>query len=326
MRAAGHSSAERGTLEVAVAGRVAEATLRRLTERAPYLDLVRVPSLPRADGRGSDAEVLLVAGLSSPEAAAVVTKLPRLRWVHACSSGVDRLVAPGVLRQGIRLTRTAHARAAPMAEYVVTATLALYRRLPELLAAQREQRWERLAVAGLAGASVGFVGAGAVARAAATRFRAFGTRLLALRRRPSPLPEFDEVWGWGRLRELLQAVDVVVIACALTPETHRLIGAAELDSMRPSAVLVNVARGAVVDETALVDALERGAIAGAALDVFEHEPLPESSPLWRMPGVIVTPHQAAAVPGVWEAVADEFLMNHERFMAGAPLLHEVVLG
>lgn len=311
---------------VIVAGRVQEAALSRIAVRAPGVDLVRLSSPTSAIGRGADAEILLVAGLSGAEVATVVARLPRLRWVHACSSGVDRLVAPGVLRENLRLTRTSRARAEPMAEYVIAATLALYRRLPELLAAQREQRWQRLEVARLAGATVGFVGAGAVARAAARRFRAFDTRVLVVRGRSVAAPEFDAVWGPARLLDLLAAADVVVVACALTPETHRLIGPRQLAAMKRSAVLVNVARGAVIDEQALVDALQRGAIAGAALDVFEHEPLPASSPLWRLPGVIVTPHQAGAVPGVWEAVADEFLANLERFVAGEALVDEVSRG
>jgi phosphoglycerate dehydrogenase-like enzyme len=225
--------------------------------------------------------------------------------------------------RALQVTRTARARAVPIAEHVLTMTLALLRRLPDLLDAQRDRRWERREVRGLRGATVGIVGAGAIGRATATRFRAFESRVIGIKREPQPLPEFDDVWAVSRLDELLALADVLVLSCPLTEETRHLLGRARLRSMKPTALLVNVARGAVVVEEDLLEALEEGIIAGAALDVFEREPLPPEQRFWRLANVIVSPHSAAADPSVRQAVAREFLDNLERFLDGEPLEHQV---
>jgi phosphoglycerate dehydrogenase-like enzyme len=221
------------------------------------------------------------------------------------------------------VTRTARARAVPIAEHVLTMTLALLRRLPELLEAQRDRRWERREVRGLQGATVGIVGAGAIGRATATRFRAFESRVIGIKREPQPLPEFDDVRAVSRLDELLALADVLVPSCPLTEETRHLLGRARLRLMKPTALLVNVARGAVVVEEDLLEALDEDVIAGAALDVFEREPLPPEHRFWRLPNVIVSPHTAAADPSVRQAVAREFLDSLGRYLQGEPLENEV---
>lgn len=270
----------------------------------------------------SDATVLFRARWRGPALAKVVTALPRLSWLHSASAGLDQVLIPEVVERGLIVTRTARARAAPIAEFVLATTLALVKRIPELLAAQQARRWQRPFPGTLAGSTVGIVGAGAIGRATAQRFRAFGTRVIGTKGSPVDLPEFDEVWAPERLDELLQAADVVVLACPLTEATRGLIDGRRLALMKPTAILVNVARGAVVVQADLVEALTTGVIAGAALDVFEEEPLPAEDPLWGMPKVIVSPHASSAGPGVWEAGVEEFFENLAWFLRGEALPNE----
>jgi phosphoglycerate dehydrogenase-like enzyme len=175
----------------------------------------------------------------------------------------------------------------------------------------------------LEGKTVAIIGAGSIGRAAAQRFRAFGTTVLGSKRTPEALPEFDEVVGPDGIGRLVREADVLVLACPLTPETRHLIDAASFGAMKPSAILVNVARGAVVVEEDLVAALRDGEIAGAALDVFETEPLPEDSPLWGMDNVLITPHVSYLGPGSERAIAAEFQENLRRYLAGEPLRNQI---
>jgi len=168
------------------------------------------------------------------------------------------------------------------------------------------------------------VGLGAIGTAIAERARALGLRVIAVRRHPpaDPAPAHEQ-WPASRLHDLLPVVDWLVIVAPHTPETQGLIGRDELARLRPSARLMNLARGALVDERALIAALRAGRLAGAALDVFEDEPLPRSSPLWDLPEVIVTPHTSGLGPRYWERVVEQFTANLRRFLAGEPLTNVV---
>ncbi len=264
------------------------------------------------------AEVLVAAGMSTDGFALAVRQLPGLAWVHTVSAGVDRYV-PALRGTGVALTRTEHARAAPMAEHVLAVSLALLRGLPAAWESGRSREWVRRKWRTLEGATVGIVGAGAVGRAAASRFAALGARCIGTKRTPSALPGFTAVLPPAELPVLLEASDVVVLTCPLTDATRGLIAASELSAMKPTAFLVNVARGGVVVEADLVEALHRGNIAGAALDVFEVEPLPADHPLWTAPNVIITPHSSSAVPTVKDAAISELTANLRRRLAGEPL-------
>jgi phosphoglycerate dehydrogenase-like enzyme len=181
-------------------------------------------------------------------------------------------------------------------------------------------------VTALEGRTIGLVGVGAIGSAVATRARAFGMRTIGLGRsdpRGRAVPGIDRLVSRAELPVLLAAADWVVVAAADTPETRGMIGATELAAMQPSAVLVNVARGSLVDEAALVSALRDGRIAGAALDVFATEPLPAESPLWDLPNVLVTPHVATNVPEYLARAVSAFAANVRRFLDGMPLEHQL---
>jgi len=276
-----------------------------------------------ADALLPDAEIVLGTALRPRNFAGAT----RVRWVHSTAAGVGHVLFPELVESPIVVTNARGMHARSMAEHVLGLMLAFTRRLHASRDAQRERRWtqgEQVRGAPsfeeLHGATLGIVGFGHIGRAVATAARAFGMRVLAVRRHPlaDPAPA-DEQWGPERLGELLERCDWVVLAAPHTGETERLLGAAELARMKPGARLVNVARGALVDEAALVAALRSGRLAGAALDVTAEEPLPADSPLWSLPEVIVTPHTSGVGPRFWERVAEQFADNLRRYLAGEPL-------
>ncbi len=211
--------------------------------------------------------------------------------------------------------------------------LALARRLPQTLRDQQERMWRPNVLVGeaspwlLAGRTMGIVGVGTLGEAIAVRAKAFDMRVIGLRRNPARgLPKgFDDVVGPDDRERLLAESDVIVIAAPLTPETDRLIDAAAIATMKPGAIVINVARGQLIDEAALADALEAGRLGGAVLDVFPTEPLPSHSPLWALPNVIVTPHNSGFRTGHFDAVIDLFAENLKRFERGVELLNVVDL-
>jgi phosphoglycerate dehydrogenase-like enzyme len=213
----------------------------------------------------------------------------------------------------------------PIAEYVVMMCLAIARRLTQLMELQRERTWQPLRGRELGGMTVGIVGFGSIGSEIARLLAPFETRIIATRRRPElgGAPDNVELLGHDQLDELLRRSDVVVIAAPLTEETAGMIGAAQLQEMRESAWLINIARGRLLDEEALRRALEAGWIGGAVLDVFNDEPLPPESPLYGTPNVILTPHTSWSSDRVVDRSLDLFLANLRRFAAGEPL-HNVV--
>jgi phosphoglycerate dehydrogenase-like enzyme len=213
-----------------------------------------------------------------------------------------------------------------LAEFALAGLLYFAKDLPRMRRHQAAQAWAPFDVEELHGRTLGIVGYGDIGRAVAARARPFGMRTIGLRRRAGAGDEdhlADEVWPLPRLQELMAVSDDVVVALPLTPATRHLVGEAEIRALKPTAVFVNVGRGAVVDEAALVSALVEGRIKGAALDVFEKEPLPKESPLWRLDNVLLSPHTADHTR-TWLVDATRlFLQNLERFRRGEPLLTPV---
>ena len=256
----------------------------------------------------------------------LVADAPRLRWLHTASAGVDHVLTPEVLAQAesgaLALTDSGPAFGPAISEWVLMTMLAAARHLPEQQENQRDRSWQ--AVKGqreLYGATVGIVGLGPIGRAVAERAKAFGMRVIGLRRMMQPVDSVDDVLtGPGGLETLLAASDYVVLAAALTGETKHLIGAEQFAWMKPDAWLINIARGGMVDEAALIQALQSCQIAGAALDVFAAEPLPPDSPLWGMQNVLISPHNSGGwTPGLRARQLAIFVENLRRFAAGEVL-------
>lgn len=278
------------------------------------------------DAALGEARVLFRGGLSAEVLEHLLTHTPNLRWIHSVSAGVERVAIPGVLSRGLVVTNGRGVFSRPIAEYVVMMLLAIARRLPQLLELQRERTWQPLGGRELAGLTLGIVGYGSIGADVAALLQPFGTRILATRRHPergAGGATNVELLPGERLPELLRASDVVLVALPLTEETAGVIGADELQQMRPTAWLINIARGRLVDEAALRRALEAGWIGGAVLDVFNEEPLPPDSPLYGTPNLVLTPHSSWASDRVADRSIELFADNLRRFLAGESL-HNVV--
>ncbi len=256
----------------------------------------------------------------------VLEVAPALRWQQTPSAGVNHILTPTFLQRDIILTNGAGTFAIPIAEFVLTYILFHAKHLTELLALQAHHNWKRsikLPLQEVMDATLLIIGAGSIGQAIAQRASAFGMRVWGSRRNPQPTPGFDRVVSADEWRSLLPEADYVVLATPLTPETKGMIDAAVLRKMRPSAYLINIARGAVVDEAALITALNEGWIAGAGLDTFCTEPLPPDSPFWSLPNVFVTPHCSGFSSRIVERVLALFLDNLTRYQAGKPLRNVV---
>ena len=252
---------------------------------------------------------------------------PSLRWVQIHSAGADRPVYLQLHERGVTVTTASGANADVVAQTVVAGLLALARRFPQLMAAQREKRWASLMGGALprdlSGQQATIVGWGPIGQHVGRLVEAFGLKVAVVRSAASAPGVVPRALAFEQLHQLLPTTDWLVLACPLSDRTRGLVGAEALALLPPGAHLLNVARGEVVDETALVEALRDGRLGGAFLDVFRHEPLPQESPLWSMPNVIATPHSAGISDGNADRVADIFLANLRRRLAGEPLVNAV---
>lgn len=314
------------------AWQIPPAAVARLREWFPDVtfvhatdDATRAAALPECD-------VAFTWFMTAEEAAAAA----KLRWVHTSAVAVETFALAELFARGVIVSNSRGVQSHPIAEHVFAMLLALARRLPLALERQRERRWAQQEFAGehlpwlLRGRTLGLVGVGTIGSEVARRAAAFGMHTIAVRRRiEAGAPEgVHEVFPPEQLGVLLERADVVVISAPLTPETATLIGPAELKRMKLGAVLINVGRGQIVDQKALVSALQSGHLGGAALDVFHQEPLPPDDPLWTAPNVILTPHTSGFRQGHWDDVIELFAENLRRFRRGEPVRFRVdpVLG
>ncbi len=247
-------------------------------------------------------------------------RMPALRWIHSTGAGIDSFVSPELAARGVIVTNSSGVYAPAMVEYALAAMVAVARDFRRLFAQQDERRWNHEPIAGreLHGTRVGIVGYGATGRYLATICKALGMEVWATRRTPiitagEPL---DRLLPIGELHELLAASDYVVVTASLNSTTRHLLGEAEFRACKPGAVLVNVARGGVVDQNALLAALDNGTLRGAFLDVVEPEPLPPENRLWTHPRVVVTSHIAGGTPEGWARSMDLFCLNLPLYLAG----------
>jgi phosphoglycerate dehydrogenase-like enzyme len=279
------------------------------------------------DPGGERAEVAWLSNdvFYSPSLAAfldVVRGDDALRWVQSAGAGVDSPIFQDLLTRGVRLTTT-HATAIPIAEFVIGGVLRHYQRPEEWAASAADRAWRHHDFPEIWGTTWLLVGVGHIGTELATRLRAFGARVIGVRRHPTGQEPVDRMIAPDEIIGVLPAVDVVVLAAPATEDTHHLVDARFLAAMRASAILVNVARGALVDEVALVVALDAGRPARALLDVTDAEPLPADSPLWGHPRITVTPHTSGGGEGRYARAAQAFAVNLARYARDEPLEGEV---
>lgn len=321
-----------------LAARYRPRDLERIRAAAPGSRLVTVSIEGQADGPLDDIEVLLRGFLSSEAFDRILARAPRLSWVHSASAGVERVLTMAGRERGLVVTNARGVFSQPIAEYVLMMMLAVSRRLPQLLELQRERTWQPLEGTELRDVTVGIVGLGSIGQAVASLASAFGCRVLATRRRAeAAFTLADEADGGGLLGqgtiervmgpeglpELLAESDFIVLAAPLTPATVGMIDEAALATAKPGAWLINVARGRLIDERALLRALRDGPLGGAVLDAFREEPLPPGSPFYDLPNVIVTPHTSWSSGRVVDRSIALFCDNLRRFATGTPLLNIV---
>ena len=281
--------------------------------RAPGVDLRVARTPPETRDLVGDADALLATYVGTD----LLEAAPDLRWIQALSSGVDFLDIEAIADHGVALTNAAGVHAEPIAEQVLGYLLTFERGIHTGIQQQQEGVWQRYSGGEIRGKTLGIVGLGAIGSRTAEYAQAFGMTVVGTKRDPDTVPDaVDEVYAPEELFEVLGQAEYVLLSCPLTPETRGLVGSEELGAMKGDAVLVNVARGEVVDEDALVYALQQGGISGAALDVFETEPLPPASVLWDLPNVVVTPHMAGSTPDKFGRVAEIFAENYEVFADG----------
>jgi phosphoglycerate dehydrogenase-like enzyme len=254
---------------------------------------------------------------------------PRLRWIHSPAAGVGGMMYPEMVESPIVVTNARGVSADTIAEHVLAVTLAFFRRLPHAWRSQAAHEWAQEAISTegnrqIAGSRVLVIGLGAIGGAVARRMTLLGAHVTGFRRNRSRSPDdVAEVASIDRLHEFLPTADVIVVAAPQTRDTRQLIGASELRLMSRDAILINVSRGPLIDEAALIEALRQQSIGGAALDVFVDEPLTPESPFWSLPNVLVTPHTSGLRPDYWDRALDLFADNLRRFELGEPLLNVV---
>ncbi|MEU0333157.1 D-2-hydroxyacid dehydrogenase [Streptomyces sp. NPDC006193] len=289
--------------------------LGRLTGRAR---IVRTDAAHLA-ARLPEADVLLVWDFTSQAVrAAWPGDGPRPRWVHTASAGVDHLLCPELVASDTVVTNARGVFEQPVAEYVAALVLAVAKDLPRTLDLQRERTWRHREGRRVAGTRACVVGSGPIGRATARTLKALGVTTALVGRVPR-----TGVHGPADLDRLLSRADWVIAAAPLTGQTYGMFDTHRFDVMQPSAFFVNVGRGGLVDEDALARALTRRWIAGAALDVFTAEPLPADSPLWGLPGLIVSPHMSGDTVGRWDELGEQFVALYERWAAGRSLRNVV---
>ncbi|MBI2907009.1 MAG: D-2-hydroxyacid dehydrogenase [Chloroflexi bacterium] len=272
----------------------------------------------------AEAEVMY-ASLMWPKD--ILRRAPRLKWVHISGTGIDRYLGSEIFDGRVIVTNGRGTLAVPIAEHIMALAFSLAKDVPRLIKNKAEKRWERFTNLELTRRTMGIVGMGAIGGNLARMAKGIGMRVIATRRhateREHDAGYVDEVFPHAALRDMLAESDFVALALPLTEESRKLIGEKELQAMKPSACIINISRGAIIDEAALIRALKGGRIAGAGLDVFEKEPLPPESELWQMPNVILSSHMAGSTDRMSGHVIELFGQNLRRYVSGQALANVV---
>lgn len=312
--------------------RAPESFAERIHRAFPNVQVVRRDDYKDLDRELPDTDILMSWSITAEQ----IRIARKLRWIHSPAAAVHRLMIPELQSADIVVTSARQVHGPVVAEHVIALVFALSKRLPSAFRYQQQHKWaqelmwrESTPPREIAGSTLGLVGVGSIGGEVARRASALGMRVVAVRgsvhaSRTVNNPEgVSETYPIAELEKLLSQSDYVVLAAPVTPQTRGMINGRTLAVMKRDAYLVNVSRGALIDEPALIDALNHRQIAGAALDVFEQEPLPPESPFWTMDNVLITPHSAALTDKLWDRHFELLSQNLRRFMAGEPLLGQV---
>lgn len=249
----------------------------------------------------------------------MLPEMKKLKWIHFLSAGVDTLWDWGLEKKDYIFSKSSGVHAQPISDHVMAMALYFSRELGMFEQQKRKKEWKGHPLGELQGMTMGILGMGAIGRACARKANAFGMQVVGAASRPRDMEGIEYVGGPEALEKVLRESDYLVIALPLTGKTHGLIGKKELEKMKKNAVIINIARGEIIKEPDLIECLQVGKIKGAGLDVFAEEPLPETSPLWEMENVLITPHNAGSTPYYMERALEIFLENWEAYREGKPL-------
>jgi len=300
--------------------------LKLLANLGPEVSLIVSNDPAKVREFAPQADVIVNGTSNPPLLSAAIPPAHRAKWIHSLWTGVDNVLCPEIMASPLPLTNGRGVFRRPLAEWTIGAMLYFAYNMRRMVRQQQAAVWEAFTTDEIQGKTLGIVGYGAIGSTAAGLARPFGMRIAALRRRAELFdkdPFVDESFAPANLNQMLAASDYVLLAAPLTDETRGMIGAPQIAAMKSTAVLINVGRGAVVDELALIQALETGIIRGAALDVFAVEPLPAGHPFYKMENVLLSPHTADHVRDFIHLAVDCFLENLRRFRADEPLLNLV---
>ena len=258
-----------------------------------------------------DAEVIFSVS-SFPQK--ILDQAPNLRWLQVSSAGVNQLPLQSLEEKGILLTNVRGMHGDCISEYVLAMMFALNRQIPQVLEYQKQSKWHKMGQSMLKGKTLGIIGLGGIGQILANKAAFLGMEVIGLRNSKKPAENVSRMYNNQDLLPFMAQSDFVAVCCPLTPETTGLVSREAIAAMKPTASLINIARGQVIDELALIEALQNKKIASAALDVFWKEPLPENSPLWALDNLILTPHVAGDMIDYTERAADIFVSNLERYL------------
>jgi phosphoglycerate dehydrogenase-like enzyme len=306
-------------MKLIVYHRRAQEYLRIATEKFPELEVIAGVGEEILSQGISDADIMIAWQFPIQ----ILRKANRLRWIQLTSAGVEQLLGAREYLRDIVVTNTRGMHAEIMADYTLATMVMLQWNFPGFIYDKQIKRWDHRALEPLAGKTLGIVGVGAVGSEIARRAQTFNMNVIGVRRIPLEIKDVSKMFGPDQLKEVLSLSDFVVLVVPATPETVRMIGELELRTMRQTSYLINISRGTVVDESALIEALQHGWIAGASLDVFEREPLSEGSPLWGLENLIITPHIAGELKDYPTRVMDIFGDNLLKWKAGLPLRNQI---
>ena len=299
---------------------VKEDHLKRIRSQSREIEIFVVPSTqPEVISRHArDADIMVGFPMMLEK---VIGEAKNLKWIHSFSAGVDKLLTPEIVASPVLVSNSAGIHAIPIAEHIIAFMLLFTKRFYDTFAAQQNRTWDRRDdMEELHGKTVLIVGLGHIGRQAAKLVHCFGAHVIATNRELENKPEFvDEVKSPEQLDEMLPLADFVVLSVPHTRETHHMFNAEKFKKMKPSAVLINIGRGGVVNESDLIAALEQKTIQGVALDVTEVEPLPSDSPLWGMENVILTPHHSGISKEYMRRAIERFCLNLQAFLESKPL-------
>ena len=313
-------------ISVIVLGDKAEPTLEKLNQLGTGVKIAIAKTADELGDALADARVLYNWSGSRPELKKILEGAPKLEWIHTRSAGIDSLLFPELIEHQVTLTNGTGTFSQSLGEFVICGALYWAKDLPRMLRSKAEKRWDVFNILELSTQTMGIVGHGDIGRAIARRAKAFGMHVLALRRDPAPRPgdeDVDRVYATKDILEMLPECDYVVVAAPLTPTTKHLMSTAQFNAMKPAAIIMNVGRGPVIDEAARVEALSSKRIRGAALDVFEVEPLPQDSPLWVLDNVLMSAHTADHTKDWLEDAVNVFMDEFARWKNGKPLKNVV---